>query len=98
MTGRTRMKPDDRKQQMLEAGLSIVLKHGVKGLTRQALAEKSGATDGLVNHYFGRRSQMRQIILAEGIYNRKDKRVLDRALEAGFKVEKIPKELRAVVA
>ena len=95
---RTRLKPDDRKQQLLNTGLSIVRKSGVRALTRQALAEKAGVTDGLINRYFGRRNDMRRIVLEQGIYINKDGTVLRRALEAGIEVPDIPKEIAHVAA
>lgn len=79
---RIRMNPDDRKRQMVEAGLVLVRTYGVKALTRVALAAETGTTDGLVNRYFGNRDNLREEIIIEGI-TRKDARVLAQAIKSG---------------
>lgn len=90
---RIRMNPDDRKAQMTEAALKIVQRKGVKALTRVALAQAIGATDGLVNRYFGTRDLLRSEIIAEAAA-RKDTKVLAFAIAEGFDIPAVPRQLR----
>lgn len=88
------MNPDERKAQMTEAALKIVQRKGVKGLTRVALAEAIGATDGLINRYFGGRDKLRTEIIAEAAA-RKDAKVLGHAIAEGFPIPaNIPRQLQ----
>ena len=90
---RIRMNPDDRKRQMVEAGLVLVRNYGVKALTRVALAAETGTTDGLVNRYFGTREQMRSEIVIHGI-KREDATVLAQAIKSGlYRFEDVPPKL-----
>lgn len=92
---RTRLTPDARKPQLLEAAVAVASKHGLHGTTRHRIAEHANVAPGLITHYLGtmaelRRAVMRQAvkqgilpIIAEGLAAR-DKQAL-----------KAPPELRA---
>lgn len=96
---RIRLDPKDRKQQMLEAGLVLLRQYGVKALTRVAIANETGTTDGLVNRYFGNRDRMREEIIITGI-RRNDATVLAQAIKSGaYKFEDVsPKLMREAQA
>ena len=88
---RIRLKANERKQQMIEAGVVLAHNYGIKALTRAALAAETGTTEGLVNRYFGNRAGMREEIIVEGIM-RKDAQIVAWAIKDGYQVE-APREL-----
>lgn len=90
---RIRLNPQDRHRQMVEAGVVLAGKYGIKALTRVAIANETGTTDGLVNRYFGTRAGLRSAIIAEGV-KRKDVRIVAFAMREGFTVHDAPRQLR----
>lgn len=89
---RIRLDPETRKNQMLDAGVKIAKRHGIKGLTRVAIAAETGTTDGLVNRYFGNRVTLRAEIIAEAV-TRKEPKIIAAALREGFDVPAMPRQL-----
>lgn len=47
-----RMKPEDRRQQILEAASNLVGEHGFHDVTRADVAEVLGVAEALVSRYF----------------------------------------------
>src|SRR5262245_53381540 len=90
---RIRLEPEDRLKMMLDAGVRIADTYGIKALTRVNLAAEVGATDGLVNRYFGTRDKMRQSIITEAI-KRKNARVVAWAIKQGFEPVGAPRQLK----
>ncbi len=68
-----RLRPDDRKEQILNAAIKVAERPGGWGkLTRDAVAREAHCAEGLVSKYFGtmvafRRSIMRAAITAENL-------------------------------
>lgn len=68
-----RLKPDDRKGQIMQAALRVAeIPGGWAKLTREAVAREAGCTDSLVSLHFGtmitfRRSIMRAAIAQENL-------------------------------
>ena len=62
-----RMKPEERKAQLTAAAYGVAKKHGVKAVTRLAVAEVAGCTDGLMNRYFKGRAGLREAAIAEAV-------------------------------
>ena len=89
---RIRLKAEDRRAQMVEAGIVIARQYGIKALTRVALAAETGTTDGLVNRYFGSRAGLREAIICEGVA-RKDATVVAWAMRDGYQLEGVPRAL-----
>lgn len=89
---RIRLKAEDRRAQMVEAGVVLARQYGIKALTRVALAAETGTTDGLVNRYFGSRTGLREAIIVEGVA-RKDAHIVAWALKDGYQLEGVPREL-----
>ncbi|MEM5581662.1 TetR family transcriptional regulator C-terminal domain-containing protein [Roseibium sp. AS2] len=53
-----RLTLDERKRSLLEATLSCVAQHGLKGATVRRIAEEAGVTAGLLRHYFGSKNDL----------------------------------------
>lgn len=65
-----RLHPDDRKNQILTAAITIARKPGGwSRLTRSAVAIEAGCTDGLVSLYLGTMVNARRTIMRAAIAN-----------------------------
>jgi AcrR family transcriptional regulator len=52
-TGRVRMSPDGRREQLLELGVRLLSTRSLDELSIETLAEEAGISRGLLYHYFG---------------------------------------------
>lgn len=50
---RTRLSPDERRQQLLELGIRLLTNRSLEELSIDTLAEEAGISRGLLYHYFG---------------------------------------------
>lgn len=87
-----RMKPEDRKQQLVESGIVLLREDGFRHLTRIGVAAMTGTTDALVNRYFGSRDGMRAHVIEEAA-RRKDVKALAQVIVAGYTLEGLPRQL-----
>ena len=95
---RQRMKPDDRKEEILQAALDLAQEHGYQQVTRAQIAERAGVAVGLVGYYYGTMIQMRRAIMRAAIH-RHNLVVLAQGLGLGDpNARKAPAELRAQAA
>jgi TetR/AcrR family transcriptional repressor of bet genes len=49
---------DIRRQELLEAALEIIKRHGLQAATLSSIAEEAGASKGIVHHYFENKQQL----------------------------------------
>lgn len=78
-----RLKPDDRKGQIMDAALKVAsLPGGWAKLTREAVAREAGCTDGLVSKYYGTMITFRRSIMRAAI-NQENLQVLAQGVAAG---------------
>ena len=61
------MRPEERKAQILAAGLKLAVQFGYMNLTDRDLAREAKCSKSLVLHYFGSISTVRREILLEAI-------------------------------
>ena len=61
---RTRLSPEDRRQQLLDSAREIVQDQGLSSLTMEALARHAGVSNPLVYKYFDARLSLLQELLA----------------------------------
>lgn len=66
----TRLKPTDRKTQILDAALAVAKKQGYAHVTRDAIAAEAGCAPGLVSHYLGTMVDTRRDIMRAAIRQR----------------------------
>ena len=52
-TGRTRLRPDQRRTQLLDLGVRLLGTRSLEELSIDVLAEEAGISRGLLYHYFG---------------------------------------------
>ncbi|MGI9612780.1 MAG: TetR/AcrR family transcriptional regulator [Acidimicrobiales bacterium] len=55
--GRPSLKPQ-RREQILEAAVAVVLEHGISGVTRARIAEQAGIAPPLVHHFIGTQEEV----------------------------------------
>lgn len=66
-----RLKPDDRKLQILKAALVVTSEPGGwAGLTRKAVADQAGCAEALVSKYFGTMTDFRRTIMRAAIHHK----------------------------
>lgn len=63
---RRRLKPEERKQEILKAALKISIKMGFQCITRFAVAKEARITEGLLTYYY-KISQLKKAVLKEAI-------------------------------
>lgn len=98
MTTRTRMKPADRKAEILEAALVAARKCGFSKFRQIDIAAEANVSYGLVSTYFKTMTQMRRAVMRAAI-NRKDLAILAQGLGCGDPdARKAPAELKAKAA
>lgn len=62
-----RMKPDDRRDEILSAALRVAMKHGYKAFTRAQVANEAGCAESLVSKYFGTMVQFRRDVMRAAV-------------------------------
>jgi AcrR family transcriptional regulator len=53
--GRTRLRPEERRHQLLDAAADVLTSAGSEAVTTEAIAKAAGVRRGLVHYYFGNR-------------------------------------------
>src|SRR5881227_1144331 len=70
-TPRTRLRPDQRREQLLDLGVELLSVHRLEDLSIDALAEEAGISRGLLYHYFTGKRDFHLAVLrrmAERVY------------------------------
>lgn len=67
----TRLKPDDRKKQILDAALDLAEKQGYAHVTREAIAAAADCAPALVSNYYGTMVSFRRDIMRAAIRERR---------------------------
>lgn len=62
-TGRVRMTPDDRREQLLELGVRLLSHRSLEELSIDMLAEEAGISRGLLYHYFGNKQDFHRAVV-----------------------------------
>lgn len=62
-TKRTRLSPEARREQILDAAKQSILKNGLQQLSLKKLAVEAGVSEPLLFHYFSSRNEMLQQLL-----------------------------------
>ena len=62
-TGRVRMTPDSRREQLLELGVRLLSTRSVDELSIDMLAEEAGISRGLLYHYFGNKHDFHRAVV-----------------------------------
>jgi len=64
-----RMKPDDRRDEILAAALRVAMIHGYAAFTRIQVANEANCAESLVSKYFGTMAKFRRNVMRAAIRN-----------------------------
>ena len=64
---RTRLTPDQRRNQLLDLGVSLLATRSLDELTIDVLAEEAGISRGLLYHYFGNKQEFREAVVRRAV-------------------------------
>ncbi len=64
---RTRLRPDQRRAQLLDLGVSLLATRTLDELTVELLAEEAGISRGLLYHYFGGKHGFREAVVRRAV-------------------------------
>ena len=67
MKRRQRLHPTVRKEQILDAALTLSQSDGYQTITRQSVATLAGCSEGLVSRYFSTMPQLRRAVMSAAI-------------------------------
>ena len=62
-TGRVRMDPGSRREQLLELGVRLLSTRSLDELSIEMLAEEAGISRGLLYHYFGNKQDFHRAVV-----------------------------------
>lgn len=66
---RARTNPKLRKQQVLEAAVTVAIERGYQNMGRPDVAEMAGVSQALVSHYFGTLDNLRAMVMDYAVRN-----------------------------
>jgi len=61
--GRTRLRPDARREQLLDLGVRLLATRSLDELSIDLLAEEAGISRGLLYHYFGNKTAFHEAVV-----------------------------------
>ena len=95
MSNSKRMKPDDRKDEILKAALVVSEIHGYDKITRAQVAQQAnGCAESLVSNYFGTMVEFRRKLMREAIATENLKIIAQGVIVKDVHALKAPLELR----
>ncbi|WP_183096053.1 TetR/AcrR family transcriptional regulator [Nocardioides stalactiti] len=62
-TTRTRLSPEERREQLLELGLELFAGHTIEDISIDRLSEQAGVSRGLLYHYFGSKQGFHEAVI-----------------------------------
>ena len=65
--GRTRLSAEQRREQLLDLGVTLLAGRSLEDLTIDALAEEAGISRGLLYHYFGDKHAFREAVVRRAV-------------------------------
>ncbi len=66
-TGRTRMSPEGRREQLLELGTQLLSTRTLDEISIELLAEEAGISRGLLYHYFGNKQEFHVAVVRRAV-------------------------------
>jgi len=66
-SGRTRLSAEQRREQLLDLGVSLLAHRSLDELTIDVLAEEAGISRGLLYHYFGDKLAFREAVVRRAV-------------------------------
>jgi AcrR family transcriptional regulator len=66
-TTRTRLSPQERREQLLDLGVSLLADRSIDELSVELLSEEAGISRGLLYHYFGNKQEFREAVVRRAV-------------------------------
>lgn len=66
-TGRVRMSPESRREQLLELGTRLLATRTLEEVSIELLAEEAGISRGLLYHYFGNKQEFHAAVVRRAV-------------------------------
>ncbi|MFL6023995.1 MAG: TetR/AcrR family transcriptional regulator [Marmoricola sp.] len=66
-SGRTRMSPESRREQLLELGTQLLSTRTLDEISIEVLAEEAGISRGLLYHYFGNKQEFHVAVVRRAV-------------------------------
>ena len=66
-TGRVRMSPESRREQLLELGAKLLATRTLDEISIEVLAEEAGISRGLLYHYFGNKQEFHVAVVRRAV-------------------------------
>lgn len=63
----SRLKPEERKEQILSTAVVVALRDGFNNFTRDGVAKQAGVSMGLINRYFSNMPKLRKAVMRRAI-------------------------------
>ena len=93
--GRTRMPPDERREQQLELGVRLFSTRSLDELSIETLSEEAGISRGLLYHYFGNKRDFHRAVVRKAA---DDLIRVTAPVQQGEPLERLARSLDAYVA
>lgn len=93
-TGRVRMHPDSRREQLVELGVQLLATRPFDELSIEVLAEHAGISRGLLYHYFGNKADFHRAVIRKAA---DDLIRVTAPVESGAPLERLAASLDAYV-
>lgn len=94
-----RLKPDERKQQIVTAAVELaILNGGYKNITRDGIAALANCSMGLINHYFGTVEELKDEVIKQAIDLAIPELIAEAILDKSPLVDNIHEDLRTKAA
>ncbi len=93
-TGRVRMHPESRREQLLELGVRLLSRRSLDELSIEMLAEEAGISRGLLYHYFGNKQDFHRAVVRKAA---DDLIEVTAPVQEGDPLERLAKSLDAYV-
>lgn len=90
-----RLKPDDRKKQILDAALHLAERDGYTHVTREAVAAAANCAPALISSYFGTMPSFKRDIMRAAVRERRLRIVAQGLAAADPHARKAPDDVKA---
>ena len=93
-SGRVRMRPDSRREQLIDLGVRLLSTRSLDDLSIETLAEEAGISRGLLYHYFGNKRDFHRAVVRRAA---DDLIRVTAPVQEGAPLERLAKSLEAYV-
>ena len=97
MNARTRLAPEQRKEDILRVAIRLAESNGYDKITRKEIADAAKITEGLVSFYWGTMKQLRRSLMRHAIANKNFRIIAQGLCVNDSATRNLPPDLRSQV-